>query len=60
MAMAKKYGTRLHPLNISTARNLMLFDNTIPWEQRDITSEACTHQLWFSEEDYKTKKSLIE
>lgn len=60
VAMAKKYGTRLHILHISTAKELDLFDNTIPLEEKHITSEACIHHLWFSEEDYLTKGNLIK
>ncbi|MCS5491943.1 dihydroorotase [Algoriphagus limi] len=60
VAMAKKYGTRLHILHISTAKELELFDNSIPLEQKHITSEACIHHLWFSEEDYETKGTLIK
>ncbi|TFV92155.1 dihydroorotase [Algoriphagus kandeliae] len=60
VAMAKKYGTRLHILHISTAKELELFDNSIPLEQKHITSEACIHHLWFSEEDYDTKGTLIK
>ncbi|TDQ17588.1 dihydroorotase [Algoriphagus boseongensis] len=60
VAMAKKYGTRLHILHISTAKELQLFDNTIPLEEKKVTSEACIHHLWFSEEDYETKGNLIK
>ena len=60
VAMAKKYGTRLHILHISTAKELDLFDNTIPLEEKHITAEACIHHLWFSEEDYLTKGNLIK
>lgn len=60
VAMAKKYGTRLHILHISTAKELELFDNTIPLEEKKITAEACIHHIWFSEEDYATKGNLIK
>lgn len=60
VAMAKKYGTRLHILHISTAKELELFDNTIPLEEKKITAEACIHHMWFSEEDYATKGNLIK
>lgn len=60
VAMANKYGTRLHILHISTAKELDLFDNTIPLEEKKITSEACIHHMWFSEEDYDTKGTLIK
>lgn len=34
VAMAKKYGTRLHILHISTAKELELFDNSVPLEEK--------------------------
>lgn len=58
--LAKKHGTRLHILHISTAKELELFDNSIPLEQKKITAEACVHHLWFSDEDYATKGTLIK
>jgi dihydroorotase len=60
VAMAKKYGTRLHILHISTAKELELFDNSIPLEQKRVTAEACIHHMWFSEEDYASKGNLIK
>ncbi len=60
VAMAKKYGTKLHILHISTAKELELFDNSIPLEEKRITSEACIHHMWFSEEDYDKKGTLIK
>src|SRR5690606_12572984 len=41
VSLAKKFGTRLHILHISTAKETTLFDNTIPLEQKKITAEAC-------------------
>lgn len=58
--LAKKHGTRLHILHISTARETALFDNTIPLSQKKITAEACVHHLWFSDADYATKGNLIK
>jgi dihydroorotase len=58
--LAKKHGTRLHILHISTAKELDLFDNTLPLSQKRITAEACIHHLWFSEEDYAEKGSYIK
>jgi dihydroorotase len=49
---AKKYNTRLHILHISTARELQLFTNMIPLEQKRITAEACVHHLHFTSDDY--------
>jgi len=50
--MAKKYNTRLHILHISTAKELDLFDNTRPLQNKRITSEVCVHHLHFSADDY--------
>ncbi len=58
--LAKKFNTRLHILHISTAKELSLFRNDIPLVQKRITAEACTHHLWFSEEDYATKGNFIK
>ncbi|CAN5382156.1 dihydroorotase [soil metagenome] len=58
--LAKTYGTRLHILHISTAKETELFDNTIPLINKKITAEACTHHLWFSDADYATKGTLIK
>lgn len=59
-SLAKKHGTRLHVLHISTAKELELFDNSLPLEQKRITAEACIHHLWFSDTDYASKGSLIK
>lgn len=58
--LAKKHGTRLHILHISTAKETSLFENNIPLAQKKITAEACVHHLWFSDEDYKTKGNFIK
>ncbi len=58
--LAKKFGTKLHILHISTEDELALFDNSIPLEQKLITAEACIHHLWFDRKDYAHKGSLIK
>lgn len=58
--LAKKHGTRLHILHISTAKETELFRNDIPLEQKLITAEACIHHLWFTDQDYLTKGNLIK
>lgn len=58
--LAKKNGTRLHILHISTGKETHLFDNTIPLKDKKITSEACVHHLWFSDKDYETKGNFIK
>lgn len=58
--LAKKFGSRLHVLHISTARETHLFDNSIPLEKKLITAEACIHHLWFCDQDYATKGNFIK
>ncbi len=58
--LAKKTGARLHVFHISTAKELDLFTNKIPLEEKRITAEVCIHHLWFSDEDYKTKGNSIK
>jgi len=58
--LAKKHGTRLHVLHLSTARELELFDGSVPLEKKMITSEVCVHHLWFHEADYKALGNHIK
>lgn len=58
--LARKFGSRLHILHLSTAKEMELFDNTIPLEEKKITAEVCIHHLWFSDEDYKEKGNSIK
>ncbi len=58
--LAKKYDARLHILHISTAKETELFRNDIPLKEKRITSEACTHHLWFDSSQYDEKGSLIK
>lgn len=50
--IAKKYGTRLHILHISTEKELMLFTNMLPLKEKRITAEVCVHHLHFTSDDY--------
>jgi len=58
--LATKHNTRLHILHISTAKELSLFRNDVPLEEKRITAEACIHHLWFSEKDYIEKGAFIK
>ena len=49
---AKKHNSRLHILHISTAKELQLFTNMIPLEEKRITAEVCVHHLHFTSDDY--------
>ena len=58
--LATKNDTRLHILHISTKRELELFSNEHPLTDKRITAEACIHHLWFTNQDYDSKGSLIK
>ncbi|ABC28553.1 Dihydroorotase and related cyclic amidoHydrolase [Hahella chejuensis KCTC 2396] len=59
VSLAKRYQSQLHVLHITTAKELGLFEpGSI--ENKHITSEACVHHLWFSEEDYASLGNLIK
>ncbi len=60
VALAKKTGARLHIFHLSTAKEMELFTNKIPLEDKKITAEVCVHHLWFTDEDYKAKGNFIK
>ena len=57
--LARRHGTRLHVLHLTTARELALFEKG-PIAVKQITSEACVHHLYFSEADYERRGSFIK
>lgn len=58
--LAKKTGARLHIFHVSTEKETHLFRNDIPLEEKQITAEVCIHHLWFNDEDYDQKGTLIK
>jgi len=58
--LAKKTGARLHVFHLTTAKEMELFTNEIPLEEKQITAEVCVHHLWFTNQDYKTKGNFIK
>ncbi len=58
--LATKHNTQLHVLHISTAKELALFNNALPLEEKRITAEACIHHLWFTDADYEEKGTFIK
>ena len=60
VSLAKETGARLHVLHISTARELSLFDNSLPLREKRITAEACISHLMFCDEDYSRLGALIK
>jgi dihydroorotase len=60
IALAKKTGARLHVFHLSTGKETALFTNKIPLEEKQITAEVCIHHLWFDDQDYAKKGTLIK
>ncbi|MGB1350011.1 MAG: dihydroorotase [Flavobacteriaceae bacterium] len=58
--LAKKTGARLHVFHLSTAKEMSLFSNNQSLMDKKITAEVCIHHLWFSDEDYESKGTLIK
>ncbi|MGL5682254.1 MAG: dihydroorotase [Marinifilaceae bacterium] len=58
-ALARKHGTKLHILHLSTADELPLLDQG-PRAERRVTGEVCVHHLWFNDSAYATKGNLVK
>jgi dihydroorotase len=57
---AKKYNSRLHILHISSEKELQLFSNLVPLEEKKITAEVCVHHLHFTSFDYQELGNRIK
>ena len=57
--LARRFGTRLHVLHLTTERELSLFEPG-PIESKRITAEVCVHHLWFDESSYGTLGARIK
>ena len=57
--LARRHGTRLHVLHLTTARELELFEDK-PLTQKHISAEVCLHHLLFDDRDYPALGNLIK
>jgi dihydroorotase len=57
--LARRHGTRLHVLHLTTARELEMFDSG-PLADKSITSEVCAHHLFFDDTAYAELGALIK
>lgn len=57
---ARRLGTRLHVLHLSTAEEAAMFEAGIPLEEKRITAEVCVHHLWFTDADYAALGTRIK
>ena len=58
-SLAKRHGTRLHVLHLTTARELALFEPG-PLAGKRITAEVCVHMLHFDDRAYAARGPLIK
>jgi dihydroorotase len=49
---AQKHNSRLHVFHLSTEKEMQLFSNLLPLEDKRITAEVCVHHLHFTSDDY--------
>lgn len=59
VSLAEEFGTQLHVLHLTTAKELCLFKN-LPLDKKHITAEVCIHHLTFDESDYADLGHLIK
>ena len=50
--LARKFNSRLHVLHLTTQKEMDLFENDIPVQEKRITAEVCVHHLYFRDSDY--------
>lgn len=59
VAIARRHGSRLHVLHLTTADEMALFTPG-PVAGKRITAEVCAHHLYFDDRDYADKGMLIK
>ncbi|MDJ0722693.1 MAG: dihydroorotase [Desulfobacterales bacterium] len=57
--LARRLGTRLHVLHLTTADELALFD-VGPADAKQVTAEVCVHHLHFARPDYDVRGADIK
>lgn len=57
--LARRHGTRLHVLHLTTALEMGLFSRANRLE-KNVTAEVCVHHLWFDESRYADLGTLIK
>ena len=57
--MAKRHGTRLHVLHVSTAEEIEMLSEAHTMHP-GISAEVCVHYMWFDDRDYDSYGSLMK
>ncbi len=55
---ARKYGSRLHVLHVSTAEEAAMFSNR-PLADKRITAEVSVHHLWFCYRNFRSSNGAV-
>jgi len=55
--LAKKFGTNLHVLHLTTAEEALTFSQL---QESHITSEVCVHHLFYADAEYDSKQGQIK
>lgn len=58
--LAKRFGTRLHILHISTAQEIEMITDAVREGYKNITGEICVHYLYLSSKDYAKMGSKMK
>ena len=58
--LARKYGSRLHVLHLTTKDEVDFFSNDNNVSNKLITAEVCIHHMLYSKKDYARKKGFIK
>lgn len=58
-SLARKYGSRLHILHLSTRDEISLLD-TQDRRHKNISGEVCVHHLWFNDSAYVTEGNWVK
>ncbi|MCS6991462.1 MAG: dihydroorotase [Chitinophagales bacterium] len=58
--LARRFGSRLHVLHVTTADECPLFEAHPRLEEKQITAEVCVHHLLFCADDYERLGPLIK
>ncbi|HXD78679.1 MAG TPA: dihydroorotase [Puia sp.] len=49
---ARRHNSRLHVFHLTTEKEMQLFSNLLPQQEKRITAEVCVHHLHFTADDY--------
>ncbi len=60
ISLARRCGTRLHILHLSTREEALSLETGCPLSQKRITAEVCVHHLYFDSSGYASLGNLIK